>query len=75
LAVATVGQTVLLTATVAGGEPQSFAWDFGDGSTATTTTPKTPHVYKTKKGYTVTVTVTTTDGRSATGRVEFIAGI
>ena len=71
-AVAGVGRTANFTATVAGGEAQSYSWDFGDGSNATTSTSKTSHVFKSNGQFTTTVTVTTTDGRSATGRVEFI---
>jgi cytochrome c len=71
-AVPGVGRTANFTVTVSGGDSQTFAWDFGDGNTATTTTSKTSHVYLANGQYTATVTVTTTDGRTATGRVEFI---
>jgi hypothetical protein len=71
-AVPNVGKTATFTATVTGGDPQSFAWDFGDGDTATTPSNKTTHVYRANGQKTATVTVTTTDGRTATGRVEFI---
>ena len=72
--VAGQGQTVSFTATVAGGTPQSFAWDFdGDGTVdATTSSNKTSHVYTANGRYTAVVTVQTTDGRSASGRTEFI---
>jgi hypothetical protein len=76
--VATQGQTVSFTATVAGGTAQSFAWDFdGDGTVdATTSSNKTSHVYTANGRYTAIVTVQTIDGRSASGRTEFIvAGI
>ena len=68
------GQTVSFTATVAGGVAQSFAWDFdGDGTVdATTSSNKTTRVYTANGRYTATVTVQTTDGRSATARTEFI---
>jgi methionine-rich copper-binding protein CopC len=66
-------RTVNFTATVTGGDAQSFAWDFEtDGQTdATTSVNTTSHFYTAAKNYTATVTVTTTDGRTATGRVEF----
>ncbi|HXD18358.1 MAG TPA: Ig-like domain-containing protein [Vicinamibacterales bacterium] len=68
--------TETFTATVTGGDAQSFAWDFeNDGNIdATTTTNKTTHVYGTNASAgptTATVTVTTTDGRNGNGRVEF----
>jgi hypothetical protein len=63
--------TETFTATVTGGDPVRFDWDFGDGTTATTTNNKTTHVYTNAGIYTATVTVTTTDGRSGVGRVEF----
>ena len=63
--------TETFTATVNGGTGARFDWDFGDGATATTASNKTSHVYSTANNYTATVTVTTTDGRTATGRVEF----
>jgi len=67
-----VGQPVDFEATVTNGDAQSFAWDFGDGDTATTTTNKTTHIYRTNGTKTATVTVTTTDGRSGTARTELI---
>ncbi len=72
--VAGQGQTVTFTATVAGGVAQSFGWDFdGDGTVdATTSSNKTTRVYTSNGRYTATVTVQTTDGRSATARTEFI---
>ena len=71
--VATVGSTATFTATVAGGTPQTFEWNFGDGADAVKTTAnKTSHVYTQNKAFTATVTVTMTDGQTVTGRVEFI---
>jgi hypothetical protein len=71
------GQTATLTSTVtpaAGGADaaKSYSWDFGDGSTATTSGPSTSHVYTTNGPKTATVTVETTDGRTATARAEFV---
>jgi len=44
----------------------SYAWDFGDGHTATTTSPTTTHVYATAGPYTATVTETDQAGTSTT---------
>ena len=71
--VATVGSTATFTATVVGADSRTFEWNFGDGTdTVKTTANKTSHVYTQNKPYTATVTVTTTDGRTLIGRVEFI---
>jgi hypothetical protein len=40
-----------------GGGIAGYHWDFGDGSTANTTSPTTTHAYAEKKTYSVTVTV------------------
>jgi hypothetical protein len=77
-AVAGRGQPVAFSADVtptgAGGADlvESFAWVFGDGETATTSGRQTNHIYTANGRYTATVTARTTDGRSATGRCEFI---
>jgi hypothetical protein len=65
--------TETLTATVTGGDAVRFDWDFeGDSSIdATTTSNKTTHVYNETKVFTAIVTVTASDGRTGTGRVEF----
>jgi hypothetical protein len=71
--VATVGSTATFTATVTGGTPQTFEWTFGDDTDPVKTTASTTsHVYTQNKAYTATVTATTIDGRTVTGRVEFI---
>jgi hypothetical protein len=71
--VVTVGTTATFTATVTGGNPQTFEWTFGDDSDPVKTAASTTsHVYTQNKAYTATVTVTTIDGRTVTGRVEFI---
>jgi hypothetical protein len=54
---------------------ESYAWDFGDGTSVTTSGKTTAHVYdtaSTEQKYTVSVTVRTTDGRTATGRTEIL---
>lgn len=77
------GQRWEFTATATGGGDggtgnaaiQSYSWDFGDGSTATTSGNTTAHVYDTAEdetARTVTVTVKTADGRTATGRTEIL---
>ena len=57
-------------------EIESYTWDFGDGSGSVTTSgASTNHVYSgsSHNGRNiVTVTVRTTDGRTATGRTEII---
>ena len=54
---------------------ESYAWDFGDGTTTTTNSAQTSRVY-TKSGRegatTVTVTPRTADGRTVTAREEII---
>jgi YVTN family beta-propeller protein len=48
------------------GSIASYQWDFGDGQTATTTTPTTTHVYTQPGAYTAVLTVTNTAGTSTT---------
>lgn len=45
-----------------GGGIASYHWDFGDGTTADTTTPTTTHAFPDRKAYSVTVTVTDKQG-------------
>ncbi len=56
---------------------ESYAWDFGDGTTATTNGKSTSHVYQktdtaTNSRITVTVTAKTADGRTVSTREEII---
>ncbi len=52
--------------TVAVGTITTYAWDFGDGSTATTSAPTTSHTYATPGTFTATVTETDSAGTSTT---------
>lgn len=52
-----------------------YEWNFGDGSTATTTGNITSRKYTLpsgSSGYTVTVTVTTTDGNTGSGQIQIV---
>jgi DNA-binding beta-propeller fold protein YncE len=50
--------------TVALGTIKSYAWNFGDGHTATTTTPTTTHLYATAGTFNASVTETDSAGTS-----------
>jgi PKD repeat protein len=76
-AVIGVGQPVNFEATVTpttGGADmvQTYRWQFGDGTEEETTSNRITHVYKANGVNTVTVTVTTTDGRTASATTQFI---
>lgn len=43
---------------------ESYAWDFGDGTTEVTTSPIISHVYSSSGSFTVTLTVTNSQGTS-----------
>ena len=43
----------------------SYKWDFGDGTIVTTTTPTTSHTYSTAGGYTVTLIIKDSKGRTS----------
>ena len=49
----------------AGGAVVSYAWDFGDGLKATTTTPKTSHLYAASGTYKLQLTVTDERGKAS----------
>jgi PKD repeat protein len=53
-----VGTPVPLIATLAVGDASSYAWNFGDGTSASTTDGRTNHAYSTPGIYTVGVTAT-----------------
>jgi DNA-binding beta-propeller fold protein YncE len=46
------------------GSIATYAWDFGDGQTSTTSSPTTSHAYSASGTFTVTLTVTNTAGTS-----------
>jgi glucose/arabinose dehydrogenase/PKD repeat protein len=54
------------------GRALTYKWDFGDGATATTTTPTTSHTYTSVGNFTPKLTVTSSGGTSspATGTVR-----
>jgi YVTN family beta-propeller protein len=52
--------------TVAFGTIATYAWNFGDGSSATTTTPTTAHTYSSHGKFTASVTETSSGGTSTT---------
>jgi PKD repeat protein len=70
------------TVTVSPADPAiqatKFEWDFGDGSSATTSGPNTAHVYTNPademKSKTVTVTVTLTNGQTLVASTQFLLG-
>jgi PKD repeat protein len=72
-------QTCQFTAAATGGGDtgtgnaaiESYRWEFGDSSDSVTTSGNvTSHVYTSEGTKTVTVTVRTADGRTATGRTQ-----
>jgi YVTN family beta-propeller protein len=52
--------------TVAYGNITSYSWDFGDGSSVTTSSPSVTHVYNAAGTYTATLTETDSAGTSTT---------
>jgi adhesin/invasin len=76
------GQTVSFTATVTVApadpsiQPTRFVWDFGDGSSATTSGPSISHVYTSdpKSVRTVTVTISLTNGQTLVASTQFLLG-
>jgi len=65
----TVGGTVVLNASAstigAGGKIEEYAWDYGDGTTETTTTPIVAHAYAAVGTKAVIVTIKDNFGRTA----------
>ena len=61
------GETVVFDASsshASSGQIATYAWDFGDGITATVGTPTVSHVFLVDGAYTVELTVTDTNGAS-----------
>lgn len=54
---------IMFSATVVGGDVATYLWDFGDGYTSADAAPA--HLFETPGSYTVTLTITTTDGAVA----------
>lgn len=68
-----VNVPVTFTAVVSGSgtiQVARYDWSFGDGSSATTTGNVISHVYTAPGVKTVSVTVTTTDGRTGTSQIQ-----
>ena len=65
--------TASATTTPAGGLIERYEWDFGDGSTRTTSGPSTSHQYAVGGGrrYIATVRAVTTSGASGTAQIDF----
>ncbi len=57
------------SSTVRFGTIASYAWNFGDGQTETTSSPTTTHAYAAPGSYQATVTETDSDGTSVSGEV------
>ncbi|WP_369147504.1 ThuA domain-containing protein [Streptomyces sp. R44] len=58
--------------TDADGDPLTYSWDFGDGTTATTANPT--HTYRTNGTYVATVTAKDTTGRTGSASVHLTVG-
>jgi PKD repeat protein len=70
--VVTEDDPVTFTATVTGGGTvRSYSWNFGDGQTFNGGS-QISHVYRSTGPRTVTVTVSTTDGNSGKGQIQFV---
>src|SRR5579859_870013 len=65
---ASVNQVVTFVAVVSGGTPQTYAWNFGDGTTQAATASNTAsHSYSSGNTYSVTATVTDNQGHTNCG--------
>ena len=71
---ATVDEEVVFTATATGTTVPiaSYAWDFGDGTTLTTSGNQVNHVYEADGTKTVKVTVTTVEGVTGSTQISLI---
>lgn len=61
-----INETITFTANVRGTEPVTYAWDFGDGTTATGA--RAGHMYTEPGEYTVTLTCTNCEGENTDTR-------
>ena len=70
----TVDEVVIFTATVTGTTVAiaSYAWNFGDGTTVTTSGSSVSHVYTTAGTKTVTLTVTTVEGVTGSTQISLV---
>jgi PKD repeat protein len=73
------GVRVILSAGCSGGfgpgacpNATSYVWNFGDGTTETTTSSTVDHVYRARGEYVITVTVLTSTGATGTQRLTLI---
>jgi PKD repeat protein len=69
-----LGQTATFTAAATPAQNhsiRSYAWNFGDGTTATTTVPTTTHVFTAPGTFVSTVTVTDDIGQTGVGTTSF----
>ena len=55
-----------------GGTITSYAWDFGDGTAATTSGPTTSHAYAQPGSYTATLTVTDSYGQTSSAATQTV---
>jgi hypothetical protein len=74
LAASRSGNIATFTATVSPSDTvvATYAWDFGDGQSATTSTNQISHAYAVPGFYNVTVTATTSTGRRASASTTVI---
>jgi PKD repeat protein len=67
----TEGQPVSFTVAATDSSPLTYTWDFGDGTTLTTTSGTVSHTYLAPGVYTVTVTATDAAGHSSVSSQQF----
>ncbi|HEV2519862.1 MAG TPA: PKD domain-containing protein [Thermoplasmata archaeon] len=71
----TVGTPAYFASGLAGGSaPFSFAWTFGDGTSATTAAPETSHTFTKAATFVATLKVTDGTGANATRNVSVVVG-
>jgi PKD repeat protein len=69
-----VGQAVLFTPSVSGGNPPlSWSWNFGDGTPVVTTAGSVTHAYATATSFTARLTITDVDGDVVLSNAVIIA--